>query len=146
MSSRIGVTPNSITYKNAETLRAKLYPPNDKKMAPKYKVGQKVRISKVKMLHDRGFHVSWTDEIFTIASIEKKKVPITYRLVDCNKKALEPQFYPQELVPVGQDTETTYRIHILRSRKNKKGELEHLVHWYGYGSEHDCFIKDSDLV
>ena len=48
----------------------------------KFKVGDKVRISKYKRkIFDKGFTPNWTEEIFVIDEILNTN-PLTYRLVD----------------------------------------------------------------
>ena len=52
------------------------------KATAKFKIGDKVRISKYKRaVFDKGFTPNWTEEIFVIDEILNTK-PITYRLVD----------------------------------------------------------------
>lgn len=48
---------------------------------PKFKIGDYVRISKHKKIFDKGYHLNWTHEMF---SIEKVNItnPVTYILKD----------------------------------------------------------------
>ena len=49
---------------------------------PKFKVGDKVRISKFKRkIFDKGFNPNWTEEIFVVDEILNTN-PLTYKLVD----------------------------------------------------------------
>ena len=51
---------------------------------PKFKIGDKVRISKYKRnIFDKGYTPNWTEEIFIINE-SKYKNPITYKLKDLN--------------------------------------------------------------
>ena len=55
---------------------------------PKFKVGDKVRISKYKRkVFDKGYTPNWTEEIFLIDKIQSTN-PITYRLKDLNNEAI----------------------------------------------------------
>ena len=55
---------------------------------PKFKIGDKVRISKYKRkIFDKGYTPNWTEEIFIIDEI-KYTNPITYKLKDLHNKEM----------------------------------------------------------
>ena len=54
---------------------------NDKD--PKFKVGDRVRISKYKNIFSKGYTPNWSEEVFVISKI-KKTVPWTYVINDLN--------------------------------------------------------------
>ena len=67
---------------------------------PKFKVGDKVRISKYKRkVFDKGYTPNWTEDTFLIDKIQSPN-PITYRLKDLNNEKykeafMSPNFYQQ---------------------------------------------------
>ena len=63
---------------------------------PKFKVGDKVRISKIKQTFAKGYEANWSFEVFTISNV-LKTTPITYKLVDYNNDPITGSFYTQEL-------------------------------------------------
>ena len=70
---------------------------------PKFKVGDKVRISKYKRkVFDKGYTPNWTEEIFLINKIQSTN-PITYRLKNFNNEEMQGSFYEPELPPAKQD-------------------------------------------
>ena len=70
---------------------------------PKFKVGDKVRISKYKRkVFDKGYTPNWTEEIFLINKIQSTN-PITYRLKNFNNEEIQGSFYEPELPPAKQD-------------------------------------------
>ena len=89
--SSIKMTPveASKKKKNESTVYYNLY--GDMKQLsskPRFKVGDKVRISKYKRkVFDKGYTPNWTEEIFLIDKIQSTN-PITYRLKDLNNEAI----------------------------------------------------------
>ena len=63
---------------------------------PKFKIGDKVRISKYKRkVFDKGYTPNWTEEIFLIDKIQSTN-PITYILKDLNKAVFMSLNYYQQ--------------------------------------------------
>ena len=56
---------------------------------PKFKVGDRVRISKYKMVFAKGYTPNWTNEIFTVAKVQSTTIPVTYLLKDHLNKVLK---------------------------------------------------------
>ena len=68
------------------------------KQKPKFKIGDKVRISKYKRkTFDKGYTPNWTEEIFTIDKIQYT-YPITYKIKDLNNEEIQGSFYKPELL------------------------------------------------
>ncbi|DAC81743.1 TPA_asm: integrase [Trichoplax MELD virus] len=106
----------------------------------KFKVGDRVRISKYKRkVFDKGYTPNWTEEIFVIESIQQTD-PITYKLKDLNDEPIEGSFYEPELQKTKQDK---YRIERV-IRKDKKKRLA-LVKWKGYSNNFNSWIPIEDL-
>ena len=106
---------------------------------PKFKVGDKVRISKYKRkVFDKGYTPNWT-EIFLIDKIQSTN-PITYRLKDLNNEEIQGSFYEPELLPAKQDV---FRIEKVIRRDYKKKQA--LVKWLGYSDDFNSWIPLSSL-
>ena len=70
---------------------------------PKFRVGDKVRISKYKRkVFDKGYTPNWTEEIFLFDKIQSTN-PITYRLKDLKNEEIQGSFYEPELLSAKQD-------------------------------------------
>ena len=67
---------------------------NDKN--PKFKVGNRVRISKHKNIFAKGYMPNWSEEVF-ISSKIKNTVPQTYVINDLNGEEITGTFYEKEL-------------------------------------------------
>ena len=64
--------------------------------APKFKVGDKVRVSKLKNMFEKKYTPNWSCETFTIIDI-KKSNPIMYYLKDYQDQHVAGGFYEKEL-------------------------------------------------
>ncbi|XP_008550121.2 uncharacterized protein LOC103573045 [Microplitis demolitor] len=84
------VKPADDTAANEKELLEKIYKPlqaQQQARKNKFKVGDKVRISKYKHVLKKGYTPNWTTEIFTIKTVQKTK-PTTYKLVDYRDKPI----------------------------------------------------------
>ena len=62
----------------------------------RFKVGDRVRISKFKNIFAKGYTPNWSSEIFIINKINDA-VPYTYNLEDLNGEEIIGSFYDREL-------------------------------------------------
>ena len=107
---------------------------------PKFKVGDKVRISKYKRkVFDKGYTPNWTEEIFLIDKIQSTN-PITYRLKDLNNEEIQGSFYEPELLKPKQDI---FRIDKVIWRNYKKRQA--LVSWKGYSDDFNFWVPLKDF-
>ena len=107
---------------------------------PKFKVGDKVRISKYKRkVFDKGNTPNWTEEIFLIDKIQSTN-PISYRLKDLNNEEIQGSFYEPELLPAKQEV---FRIDKVIRRDYKKKQA--LVKWKGYTNDFNSWIPLKNL-
>ena len=107
---------------------------------PKFKVGDKVRISKYKRkVFDKGYTPDWTEEIFLIDKIQSTN-PITYRLKDLNNEVIQGSFYQPELLKAKQ---YVFRIDKVMRRDYKKKQA--VVKLLGYSDDFNSWIPFSDL-
>ena len=79
---------------------------NDKD--PKFKVGDRVRISKYKNIFAKGYMPNWSEEVFVIKKV-KNTVPWTYVINDLNGEEIIGTFYEKEL----QKTSQVMIIHLI---------------------------------
>jgi len=118
-------------YRNMETSKEK----------PKFKIGDKARISKYKRnVFDKGYTPNWTEEIFVIDKINNTS-PITYKIKDLKGEEIKGNFYEQELLKAKQDV---FRIDKIIRRDYKKKQA--LVSWKGYSDEFNSWVPLKDLI
>ena len=130
----------SVTLKNEPQVSENLYgKSNSKKVKPKFKVGDFVRINKTKCTFDNGYLANWTQELFQIFAVVKTQTPITYSIKDLDDEAVKGTFYAHELQCVQKDQ--IYEIDsVLDHKKRKVGKKwvkKIKVHWKGYPSKYD---------
>ena len=108
---------------------------------PKFKVGDKVRISRIKGDFEKGYVPNWSEAVYVI-HVVKQTNPRTYILKDMRDEVLEGSFYEQELQKTSQDT---YRIEKVL-RKKKINGIEHaLVKWMRYSDKFNEWIPVKNL-
>ena len=83
---------------------------------PKFKFGDRVRISKYKNIFAKRYMPNWSEEIFIIKKI-KNTVPWTYVLNDLNGEQIIGTFYENELKKTKQNE---FRIEKVIKRKDDK--------------------------
>jgi len=103
-----------------------------KSQKPKFKVGDKVRISRIKGTFEKGYLPNWSEEIFVVDKIIYSN-PITYKLKDLMDELLEGSFYNQELQKTNQE-----EFRVEKVLKKKKDQV--LVKWMGYSDKFNQWI------
>jgi len=99
--------------KNEATVYRNLYPDHDRQSSkPKFKIGDKVRITKRKTMFEKSYTPRWTEEVFTVSKIQYTDPP-TYKIKDYNNDEIQGTFWEQELQKTNQEV---YRI----EKNNKK--------------------------
>jgi hypothetical protein len=99
-------------------------------------------MAKERLTFHKSYLATWSEEIFKIKSIIKRK-PIVYTLVDDKNEPVAGTFYAQELVrviPTG-----VFRIEqIVGRRVTEAGERQLQVKWQGYKEK--TWINETDIV
>ena len=108
-----------------------------------FKIGDTVRISKLKNKFSRGYNEQFQQEIFKIKSIKiNKKIPMyileTYNLSETIKGA----FYSFELVKVNGDV---FRIEKVIKKRKVEGVEQLFVKWKGFNETYNSWIDASDV-
>ena len=104
-----------------------------------FQVGDEVRLSKAKLVFDKGYLPNWTEEIFTVSRI-LDTVPVMYKVRDYQNHEIEGSFYGAELQKVVKPAE--YAIERVIRTRRVRGQLQYFVKWLGYGPEHNSWIDN----
>ncbi|KAL6418634.1 hypothetical protein ACFW04_011943 [Cataglyphis niger] len=80
----------------AERLLATMYSGIKIAGPTKFKVGDSVRVSKYKMIFEKGYTLNWTTEMFKIVKVQRTN-PVTYLLEDYRGKFIAGGFYEFKL-------------------------------------------------
>jgi hypothetical protein len=108
---------------------------------PKFKIHDKVRISRIKGIFEKGYLPNWSEEIFEIVRI-KSTIPFTYVLKDTNDEELAGSFYEEELQKTNQEV---FRIEKIIRKKTIKGIVHGLVKWVGYSHKFNEWKPMSEI-
>ena len=105
---------------------------------PKFKVGDRVRISKYKNIFAKGYTPNWSEEVF---AIKKVKNTGTWACVinDLNGEEIIGTFYEKELQKTNQEE---FKIEKLIKRKSDKI----YVKWKGYDNSFNSWIDKNDII
>ena len=142
----LGCKPVDVTQANVSEIREKVFKKKPKsKVKSDIKVGDKVRISKVKSIFAKGYLPNWTEEIFTVESINRKTSPITYKLKDYQGEVIEGSFYHQEIEKVIHDDDQYIVEKVLRTQK-RGNEVWCFVKWAGYPTSMNSWVRKADIV
>lgn len=142
----IGMSPNEALEHEEELLEAqhkrvqKIY--NTKTSKPKFKVGDYVRISRIKGPFEKGYHINWSREVYRVYEVDDK-FPYTYKLIDDLGNVIKGSFYEQELQKTSADR--TREVEKILAKRVVNGETQYLVKYLGYSDEHNEWISAKDF-
>ena len=108
------------------------------KEGPKFKVGDHVRISKIKNIITKGYVPNWSEQVFVIKKI-KNTVPWTNAISDFNGEEIVETFYEKELQKTNQKW---FRVENVIKRKS----YELNVKWEGYDHSFNSWIDKKGTV
>ena len=135
--SSIGMSPEKASErKNENVVYLKLYGKEiSKNKSPKFKVGDKVRISKYKRkVFDKGYTSNWTEEVFVVDKIRYTN-PVTYKIKDLDNEEILGTFYGSELMLAKQEIFRIEKV-LRRDKKNKRA----FVKWKGYPDKFNSWV------
>ncbi len=125
--STIAMTPSAArSLRSDKTLWNRLYK-STPRGRPQYKLGDWVRISRVKGRFEKGFHPNWSYQVYKVRAIRLNK-PVTYYLQDYYGEHIDGAFYEPELQEVA-DAEyfPVERVIKTRTRNGVKEKLSKLL-------------------
>jgi len=141
--STIGMTPEkaSLTENKVKVFQNIMDNSGVKSKAARFKVGDKVRISRTKTLFEKGYLPNWSEELYVIDKIQKT-IPITYKLKDLLGEEIMGSFYNEELQKSMQEV---YRVEKVIRKKEINGVKHALVKWSGYSDKHNSWLPIKSL-
>lgn len=131
--STIKMKPRDVNAKNEAIIRDTIYPYSLYITKNKFKVGDKVRITKYKRIFDKSYKENWTYEIFTVCKVLNTS-PTTYKLKDWRNEILEGVFYQEEMQAT-KYPDVFLIEKVIRRKGNKK-----YVKWLGYDNTFNSWI------
>jgi len=114
---------------------------NAKTSSAKFKLGDTVRISRIKGLFEKGYLPNWSEALYKIHEIKSSK-PVTYVIKDTNDEIISGSFYNEELQKSEQEV---FRIEKVLRQKKIKGIQHGFVKWIGYNNTFNQWIPMTDI-
>ena len=139
----IKMAPNQVSLLNVGLVRRNLYGNIKSKVKFKFRVGDRVRISKSRRTFKKGYLPNWTEEIFTISKRITKERPI-YKLTDDSGEILEGSFYEEELQKVIKE-DNIFRVENILRKKKRGRDTFLLVKWKGYPEKFNSWVNEKDI-
>ena len=138
--SSIKMTPKEASRKEKENkVWRNLYKEfGGKTFAPKFSIGDHVRITKKQNVFDKGYTQRWTEEVFKMSKIQLT-LPVTCKITDYNEVEIQGSIYEQGLQKTSQGT---FRIEKVLKRQGDK----YLVKWMGYPKSFNSWIDTKTIV
>lgn len=141
----IKTEPASVTFQNEQKVWHALYgqTPEQKPTRSELKIGDTVRISREKMLFEKGYEQNWTREIFTICKI-LRRVPVVYKLKDLAGETIRGTFYKQELQKISDSG--LYPVEKILKKRKRRGKVEYFVKFQGYPEKFNAWVDDVRMI
>lgn len=147
--STIKMTPTQATKLNEKQeeellleLNENKYLEESEKKKPKFKVGDWVRISRIKGKFEKGYIDNWRRAVHKIVGVSKK-YPFVYYLEEYDGEPLEGSFYEEELQKA--KYADIFLIEKELKTRNYKGKKQVYVKWLGWDDKYNSWI-DADSI
>ncbi len=109
----------------------------------KYKIGDLVRVSKVRNVFSKGYEQNYTEEFFTIAACVPRNPPV-YRLQDYDGD-FEGCFYEKELQKIIVNQDKSFKIEKILDRK--KEVIKYcLAKWVGWPIKFSSWLPERSIM
>ena len=108
---------------------------------PKFKIGDKVRISLLKNTFEKGYTSNWCEQIYVIDDIKTSNVHYYY-LKDLNGEKLDGTFYQEELLKTNMKEDGLYIIEKIIKKVGDKC----LIKWKEYDDSFNSYVNKNDIV
>ena len=134
-----------VTVDNEKQVWHTLYDDHDEVKHPKYKfkIGDQVRISKIKRTFDKGYLPNFSKEIFTVSKQVPRNPPM-YKLKDYDGEELKGTFYEKELQKVIKSADV-YEVKKILKKCGRGRNVQHLVKWLGYPKKFNSWVPASEI-
>ena len=137
--SAIGMSPESVTYGQADEIFAKThFETRPQTRAPKFAVGDYVFITKQRKAFSKAYKGKFIAEVFKIERVIRSH-PYTYKLIDLLNEPIQGSFYEAELRAT--KLPEYYEIEQVLKTRKRKGKVEHFVKFLNYGPKFNAWVS-----
>jgi hypothetical protein len=109
----------------------------------KFKIGDLVRISKIKRKFEKGYLPNFSKEIFTVSKALPRNPPV-YKLKDYDGEELKGTFYDKELQKVIKHDDV-YEVEKIIKKRGKGQNVQYYVKWLGYPNKFNSWVPASQM-
>lgn len=141
--SSIGMAPRDVNAKNERQVWRALYADivdGEPKEPRHFKVGDQVRLSRIKGLMEKGYEQNWTEEIYVVRQCIPGEPRPLYRIKDTQGEAVQGRFYPEELQLVKKDLGGTFLVERVLDERTLKGQKQLFVKWHGWPEKFNSWV------
>ena len=140
----IKTEPALVNMGNEDKVRHTLYGSDSvSSITYKFKIGDQVRISKIKRTFEKGYLPNFSNEIFTISKKIARRPPV-YKLKDYDGEELQGTFYEKELQKIIKQ-DNVYEVEKILKKNGKGKNVKYLVKWLGYPNKFNSWVKASEI-
>ena len=140
----IKTKPVDVTAENEKKVWHTLYDHDPvKNVKYKFKIGDQVRISKMKRTFEKGYLPNFSKEIFTISKQIPRDPPV-YKLKDLDGEELKGTFYEKELQKIIKEDDV-YEIEKILKKRGRGNNVHYLVKWLGYPNKFNSWVPASEI-
>jgi hypothetical protein len=136
----LGMSPNMASKhpNDAQQVWDRLLDSRSLVRSTRFKIGDWVRISRIKGKFEKGYDANWSQEIFKVAGVDQNDPPM-YTLKDWSGEAeIKGRFYDQELQKT--KLEDVFLVEKELKHRTKNGKKEVYVKWLGYPESANSWI------
>ena len=117
-----------------------------KKSKPRYRIGETVRISRIKNKFHRAFDISWSAEKFKIVSIVVRQKLYMYKIVSCeDDEKIDGYFYEQELSKAYKPHNESYNISEILKYSGTGKKKRAFVSWFLFPKKYNSWIPAKNI-
>ncbi|GFY40594.1 chromo domain-containing protein, partial [Trichonephila inaurata madagascariensis] len=116
---------------------------NEKPKAPRFKIGDVVRINKQNLHFEKGYEQNWRRGLFTVYEIVQR-IPIVYRLKDLQGEEIKDTYYEAELQKFVDSG--FYPVENVIKQRKRRGITEYFVKFLGYPEKFNDWVTDIQKV
>ena len=141
----IKTQPANVTVENEKNVWHTLYSDHnaEKNVKYKFKIGDQVRISKIKRKFEKGYLPNFSKEIFTITKQVPRDPPV-YKLKDYDGEELKGTFYDKELQKVIK-RDDIYEVEKILKKRGRGENVQYLVKWLEYPNKFNSWVPASEI-
>ncbi len=110
----------------------------------RYKIGDEVRVYKVRNVFSKEYEQNYTEEFFTIVACVPRTTPVD-RLQDYDGDIIDGCFYEKELQKIIVNQDKTFKIEKILDRKKRRKQMFCLVKWRGWPPKFSSWLSERDI-